>query len=459
MSRKIAVALSSLLLLLVVLGCAGPNTLARRSEEKLAANPHRAWELAIRALDKEPGNVRAREAAAAAAAAIAQDWQQRIRALADVDSITAAEQVLEFVSFRAGAVRYATVPVDPAWSTDEKNLRHTAARIHYRRGTLEMEAKRPKKAFFHYSSCERFVPVYRDAARLASRAMDKATTRVAFVPLRGSGRGTLGREVAASWRGECVERMSPPHSLFTRILPSEDVEREMSVTDLSAMSRDQAIRLARRAGADRLVWGTIGGVDARNSIQMYTDAVYRRVVEKDAGGNRSVRWVVVPIEVIARVRDVTVDLEYEVIAARGGATLARRRDPCTMSARAVWTASMLDGELDSYALYSETLRSEDPERCKQIETRWKAVVGEGTTLRQVLEARRAKRSSGNERAEAVARWIAGAAFVMLEDLPPTEELAYAALARGWKPVHADLQRLDEVDDVDLGLAQAEAGHR
>lgn len=456
MNRKIAVALLALPL---VFGCAGPNTLARRSEEKLSQNPQRAWELAIRALDKEPGNVRARQAAAAAATAIADDWQRRIRGLAAADSVAAAEQVLEFAAFRAGAVRYATVPVDPSWSTDERNLRVAAARIHYREGGMETDARRPKRAYFHYASCERFVSAYRDASRLASKAMEKATTRVAFVPLRGASRGTMGRDVAASWRGECVERMSPPHALFTRILPIEDVEREMSVSDLNTMSRDQAMRLARRAGADRLVWGTIGGVDARNRVEMYTEAVWRRIVEKDAAGNRTTRWVPVPIEVIARVRDVTVDLEYEVIAARGGATLARHRDPCTMSARAVWTAALLDGDVDSYALYSDALRSEDPERCKQIETRWKAVVGEGTTLRQVIEARRAKRSGGNERAEAMARWIAGAAAVMLEDLPPTEELAYAALVRGWKPVHADLQRLDEVDEVDLGLASSDPERR
>ena len=456
MNRRITFALLALPL---VLGCAGPNTLARRSEEKLAQNPQRAWELAIRALDKEPGNVRARQAAAAAAEAIATDWQRRIRALAAADSNAAAEQVLEFASFRAGAVRYATVPVDPAWSTDERNLRYAAARSHYRDGGMEMDARRPKKAYFHYSSCDRFVAAYRDAARMATKAMDKATTRVAFVPLRTSVRGTMGRDVAASWRGEVVERMSPPNALFTRILPSEDVEREMSVSDLSSMSRDQAMRLARRAGADRLVWGTIGGVDSRNRVEMYTDAIWRRIVEKDATGNRVTRWVQVPIEVIARVRDVTVDLEYEVIAARGGATLARHRDPCTMSARAVWTATILDGDVNSYALYSDALRTEDPERCKQIETRWKAVVGDGTTLAQVIEGRRAKRSNGNERAEAVARWIAGAAAVMLEDLPPTEELAYAALVRGWKPVHADLQHLDEIDEVDLGLASSDPERR
>lgn len=447
-----------LLALPLVLGCAGSNTLARRSEEKLESNPQRAWELAVRALDKEPGNVRARSAATAAGTALAADWQRRIRALADADTMAAAEQVLEFAAFRAGAIRYATIPVEAAWSTDEKNLRHAAARMHYRRGALETEARRPKKAFYHYASCDRFVPDYRDAERLAARAMEKATAKLVFVPLRGGSGGTLGRDVAAAWRGECVERMNPPDVLFTRILPSEDVEREMSVADLDAMSRDRAIRLARRAGADRLVWGTIGGVDAKNGLQMYTDAVWRRIVEKDADGNRHTRWASVPIEVIARTRDVTVDLEYEVIAAVGGATLARRREPCTMTARAVWTVSMLDGESDSYALYTDAMKSEDPERCRQIDTRWKAVVGEGSTLRSVIEARRAKRSSGNERAEAVARWIAGAAFVMLEDLPPTEALAQGALVRGWRTVHADLLRLDSVDEVDLGLA-LKAGER
>lgn len=456
MNRTIAAALLALPL---VLGCAGPNTLARRSEEKLTSNPYRAWELATRALDKEPGNVRAREAATAAASAIAEDWQRRIHGLAAVDSVAAAEQVLEFAAFRAGAVRYATVPVDPSWSTDERYLRLAAARIHYENGVRETAARRPKKAWGHYADCERFIPSYRDAARQAARALEKGTAKVAFVPLGGGPRGSMGRDVAAAWRGECVERMSPPRSRFTRILPIEDVEREMAVSDLGSMSRDRAVRLARRAGADRLVWGTIGGVDTRNSLHMYTEAVYRRIVDRDPQGKRRTRWVAVPVEVIARVRDVTVDLEYEVIAVQGGGTLARRRDPCTMSARAVWTASVFDGEADAYSLVTDAMRSEDPERCRQLETKWKAVAGEGTTIRQVIEAQRARKPSGNARNEAIARWIAGAAFVMLEDLPANEELAYAALARGWKPVHADLQRLDEVDDVDLGLATTEGAGR
>jgi hypothetical protein len=53
--------------------------------------------------------------------------------------------------------------------------------------------------------------------------------------------------------------------------------------------------------------------------------------------------------------------------------------------------------------------------------------------------------------------LAGAAFVFLQDLPPTEDLAFAALAGGWQPLRADLLRLDEVDEVDLGMAAETEG--
>jgi hypothetical protein len=45
--------------------------------------------------------------------------------------------------------------------------------------------------------------------------------------------------------------------------------------------------------------------------------------------------------------------------------------------------------------------------------------------------------------------IAGAAFVFLEELPPANDLALAALS-SCTPLTQDLLRLDTVDDVDLG---------
>ena len=110
MLRRIAPAAPALLL--VMMGCAGPAKLAEKSEQMLAGGQNgRAWELAIRALDKDPGNTRARSAAAAAGNAMARDWEQRIHVLAQSDSMAAAEQVLELNGFRVNAVRYAAISI------------------------------------------------------------------------------------------------------------------------------------------------------------------------------------------------------------------------------------------------------------------------------------------------------------------------------------------------------------
>jgi len=451
-----------LLLLVIPLtaGCAGPSKLAQRSDDKLAQGQvWQAWNLATRALDKAPANAEARASADRAAAAIAADWQRRIHALAPLDSMGAAEQALKFIDFRAGAVRYTTVQVDAAWVRDEHALLQGAARSHYRDGVAAMKSQRPKGAYRHFLQSQRFWQDYRDAAAQASRALEKATTRVAIVPLRAaSGPSSLGRDVAVSWRGDVVEHM-PPGDYFSRFLPSEDIERTLRVSELDRMSRDQALRLGRKAGADRVVWGSIGNVDSKSGFHLFTDRVARKIIEKDAQGVRTVRWVEVPIEVVARTRTVVVDLEYEVMSAKDGVTLARHRGPQSMKARVVWTSHAPEGSPDSYALVSEQTRSSDPGRVKEIESRWSAVVGEGITLAQVLEARRASASRSSDRREVLGRIMAGAAFVFLEELPSTEELAFGALAGGWKPLCDDLMRLDSVDDVDLGATTASTDER
>src|SRR5882672_5401000 len=115
------------LAVVMLFGCAGPSKLAQRSEEKLAAGEStRAWQLAIRALDRDPGNARARAAATAAGNSIAAEWQQRIHVLAQSDSVAAAEQVLELAAFRVGAIRYAAISVSPDESRDEQALRQAA---------------------------------------------------------------------------------------------------------------------------------------------------------------------------------------------------------------------------------------------------------------------------------------------------------------------------------------------
>jgi hypothetical protein len=450
MSRRLVpIALAAL----VLAGCAGPSKLAQKSEENLAAGENtRAWELATRALDRDPGNARARAAATAAGDAIARDWEQRIHVLAQSDSIAAAHQVLELSSFRVRAVRYAAISVDPEAAREEQALRYTAAHAAYREGLDDLAARRPKSACRNFEDAQCFVPNYRDAARLADQAHARALSQVAVVPLFvASGTPQLGRDVAADWRDHLAQQLVAPNARFTNVLGSAAIEQQMSLTQLGRTSRDDAVKLGRKAGADRVVWGSIDNVDSQTHFHLFTDLIARRITEKNSAGDEVTHWVDVPVEVLSRVRTVTVDVEYEVIATRSGATLAHQRSQRAASARVVWTSFAPDGDLGAYALVSDVVRAANPERAKAVEARWSDTCGEGTTLRQVLEARRATRSEGHYDHDALPRFMAGATFVFLQELPPVPDLAYAALSGGWQPIGADLQRLDATDDVDLGL--------
>jgi tetratricopeptide (TPR) repeat protein len=440
------------LAVLFLAGCAGPSKLAQKSEENLAAGDYlRAWQLATRALDRDPGNPRARAAAAEAGNALTRDWEQRIHVLAQTDSLAAANEVLELAEFRLNAVHYAAIPVDPIAAREEQTLRHTAARVAYQHGLADL-ARRPKSACLHFEEAQHYVPDYRDAARLADETHARALSQVAVAPFFvASGPPSLGRDVAADWRDHLAAQLVAPDARFTSVLGSAAIEQQMSLSQLGRLSRDDAMKLGRRAGADRVVWGSINGIDSQTRFHLFTDMIVRRVVEKNAAGEDVTHWVDVPVEVVSRVRTVTVDVDYEVIATRTGATLAHQRTQRATSARVVWTSFTPDGDLGAYALVSDVVRAANPERAKAVEGRWSDVCGSGTTLRQVLEARRATRSDGHYDHDALPRFIAGATFVFLQDLPPTEDLAFAALSGGWQPVRADLLRLDATDDVDLGL--------
>ncbi|HTM58594.1 MAG TPA: hypothetical protein VL123_09290 [Candidatus Udaeobacter sp.] len=457
MLRRIAPGLA----LLIVVGCAGPAKLAQKSEEKLANGENgRAWDLAIRALDKDPGNTRARAAASAAGNAMARNWEQRIHGLAQTDTMAAAEQVLDLAAFRTNAARYAVITPSPESVAEERAVRLAAARTNYVHGISDLQTKRPRRAWMAFEDAQRFVPDYRDASRLSDKAFERAQVRVAMVPFfTASGDVTLGRDVASSWRDALARNLESPATHFTHVLGGASVEQQMTVSQLSHLTRSDAIALGRKAGAERVVWGSVGNVDGSTRFRMFTDVIARRIVERNAKGEENSWWVDVPVEVISRERTVTADVDYEIIATREGATLAHQTQRRSTSARVVWTSFSPEGDLGSYALVSDLVRAARPDRAREVESKWKEVCGENTTLQQVLEARRSNRSAGHYDRDALPRFMAGAAFVFLQDLPPQNDLAYAALAQGWQPLAKDLMRLDAIDDVDLAMPVARGDER
>lgn len=448
--------MSFLLAAALVTGCAGSSKLSQKSEEKLASgDAWKAWQLATRALDKEPGNPRAQSAATAAGTAIVQDWQRKIRALAELDSMNAAEEVLRLAEFRLNAARYATVPVGSGWPAEENALRRAAARVHYQLGQEAAASKRPKKACTEFTEAARYVNDYRDVGRRIDRTLGDALTRVVVAPFRTTAEDpAFGAQVAQSWQDKLADELAPPAAQFTRVLGADAIRRSLTLSELEDLSRTDAIHMGRRLGAQRVVWGTVGRVKSSTTFHLFRETVARRVVDRDGEGHETARWVDVPIEVVARVRDVTAGVDYEVIETTSGTALVHRHVDRSTSARVVWTSYQPEGDPSSYSLVSETVRSSNPDRARDIEKRWANVCGNATTLVQVLEARKKSGSSGRYAREALPRFAAGAAFVFLEDLPPAEDLALAALQRGSEPLRDDLLRLDPVDDVDLGMVDA-----
>ncbi|MGH7682531.1 MAG: hypothetical protein ACRENN_11175, partial [Candidatus Eiseniibacteriota bacterium] len=328
-----------------------------------------------------------------------------------------------------------------------------AASAHYDYALEAVQSKRPKRACDEFTTADHFVPGYRDAAKRADRALDEALTRVALVPFRASsGDPSLGVQVARAWRDELVEAITPPASRFTRILGGTGIEGDLRLSDLDGLSRARAIRLGRERGAQRVVFGSIGDVRSSTKLQIFSDTIARRVIEKAPDGSESAHWIDVPIEVVARVRDVTVGVDYEIIETSNGSSISHRHFDKSTSARVVWTSFQPEGDLATYFLVSEVIRNTNPNRAREVEKHWTSVCGGSTTLTQVLEARRKTgSSSGRYVRDALPRFAAGTAFVFLEDLPPADDLALSVLAPGSAPLRDDLLRLDPIDDADLAM--------
>ncbi len=450
MPRRLLAALAALSL---IAGCAGPTKLAEKSQQKLeSGDMWRAWQLAVRALEREPLNPTAKAAAAAAGHAIATDWERRISALAAVDSLRAADQVLEFAGFRGDAARYVTIDVSPTWPSHEKALRSMAARTWYGNGTRALTNKRPKLAYDAFVACERYVTPYRDATQRRDTAYERAQSRIAVVPFASPSDPDMGEAVATQWRDALANQLQPPAARFTRVLGSDVITSRMALAQRGTLSREDAVKLGRKAGADRVVWGTVGGVESETRLLYFKEPVVRRIVQKNAAGESITRWVTVPIEVVARVRDVNVAVDAEVLSTETGTSLSHRRIPRSTSARVVWTSYVPEGELDRYSLVTDEVRANEPDRAKAVETRWKTVVGDGVTLAQVLAARRETKGEARYDKGSLGRFALGTAFVFLQELPPANDLARAALMQGWTPLADELARLDGIDEVDLGVA-------
>ncbi len=432
---------------LVLASCAGPEKLARQSDEALArGDVRKAYDRALRAIEKDPMNQAARDAYDAASRRVSADYDVRVRALTSADSLSAADLALEARQFRMDAARRGTaIARTDQDDAAERALLTTAARTHYRRGREAMTAHRPKAAVDEYNACRRYDDGYADVQARLDTAFRAATARVALLPfVDGVGVPGLSQEIASLVQAELGRRASSRR--FTQLVPGDDVLQRVSVAQLRDLSRTDAIAIGKKVGANWVVVGRYRGLRCNNSERDLTLPLFHKVESKDDKGVSVVRWDESSLRVITRERDVTMTWDFDVIQVATGAVLAHREPPAHTVVRIAWSDFRPEKECDRYALLPPDVRSAEPDRAKKLDAQWKDHLG-SWALKDLLEHARDARSRSRWSSRYRDEFYVDTRQrpVWLGELPSEEDMAFVALHEAWRPVLAALTELDAKD--------------
>jgi hypothetical protein len=435
-------------LALLAVSCAGPAKLAQQSDEALAkGDVRKAYDRALRAVEKDPMNAAARAAYDAASNRVAADYRQRVLAAAAADTMAAANLVLTFRNFRYEVAEHGSqLAADLEFDARERRIVATAARECYRLGRADMEAGRPRSAWMHFTDCRRFDDGYADVAKRQDAAYTAAVTRVAVLPfVDGIGipglSQTIGSEAIAQ-----IGRRAEQQFRFTQILDDATVQGKMTLAQIRDLSREGAIELGRKLGAQRIVLGHFSGIRTNNDMKDLTIPIYHRTVGKDPDGHDIERWEESSLRVVTRERQVTVQYDFDVIDVRTGEVLLHKQLPAETAARVVWTDFRPAEDCDHYALLPPDVRKAQPDRARKLDEQWSDRVG-SWQLKDLLVKARDERSRANYNSRYRGEFLNNTRSrpVWLGELPREDDLAFCALNELWRPVNDALKELDTKD--------------
>jgi hypothetical protein len=432
---------------MLALSCASANRLSQRSERALAAGDLRgAYEQARRAVEKQPANPRARAAYATAATRLVDDREARILSIADVDTLAAAEQILELVELRDDVLRHdLTLPADTVFARHETAIRVGAADVHYRAGAKAMAARTPKTAWFEYRRAQRMVAGYRDTEKRIDEAYHAALARVAILPFEDQVRVPgISRAVCDRMYEQVAPHVRPDEFLFTRLVDPGQVYARISVAEQDRLTRDAGIRIGRGLGADQVVTGRVYGLRSSTNTTHVSQPIFRRIVDKDTAGVRRERYVEQDFHAVERERTVSVRYDFEVVDTHDEATLGDFSDEVEGYARVVFTDFQASGDCSNYHVVPPGLKKTDPERAEQLQRDWNRHFGTWK-LPALLEQARKDRNRARHYTSADRRAFYSDCRerpVWLGGLPADDDMATIALDPIWQPVLGMLKELD-----------------
>lgn len=435
-------AVSFTLALLALAGCATGVRLARRSDAALrAGDPQSAWSDAYRALQKDGSNPRVRTSARAAAAAYTADWQQRLRAIAaSGDTLAAAEAARGFAGFRADAAKFGiATPFDPEFEREWLAWRRTAATRHYATGLAAERQGDAKRAWLELLDSDSYVPGFRDLATRLPRVWREAENRVVVLPFAaGLGGEQLAHDQAEDLHAYLDAHLDPARVTFTRLLPMSVVWNEVTVADLGALTREDALRLARRVGATRVVWGRLGAPATDTRVDHWHEPLWRPIETRDDSGATVVRWQAERFEAVRRERRLELDVATEILDVDAPDPLAHTRDTRSATVRSVWAHGSWPGEADAYRLTPPEGREHAHDDADAREHAWHDTFGDWS-VHALLEQAHAGETTVDDRAWARA---ASGHPAFTQRLPDTAVLARLALQPEWDVVLGQLLALD-----------------
>ncbi|MBI5837671.1 MAG: hypothetical protein HZB25_10535 [Candidatus Eisenbacteria bacterium] len=444
--RRSAFRVALLMVCLLGLACASPEKLTRQSEEALAGgDANTAYEKARKALDKEPAGERAHQAMTAAAAKLMEGWRREITTLASADTLSAGLRCRDLDAFRRELSEYrVSLPTDNDFARDERAIRGGAADIYYRRGTAELADRRPRKAYDDFLVARDIFPGFRDVESLIRQAYNNAVSHVALLPFANETdvRG-LSMEISDRVYGEVVRRITQKDFRFTVLIDREQVYQQVPVSSLSHLSREEAVRIGRKLGADVVICGRFHSVDATTNNDSFRQPVARHETFRDESGATSDRFVEDLMEVLLRHRTVSVGCDVEALDTGDGAILERDASTARAEARTIYTQYVPRDDVDSYALYAPELKKTEPEKARTIEKNWKEKVGTWKLPELLTHAKKEQERSAWKpafRSEFYSETRNHPVF--LGDLPPVGDLAFIALDDTWQPVLSMLRSLE-----------------
>jgi len=434
------------LVALLALGCASANRLSRKSEQELAAgDPGSAYEHARRAVAKEPINPRARAAFAAAATTLVHDREARILSIAAADTLAAAERALELSGLRGEIARHGlALPPDTAFARREVAIRLGAAGFHYAAAEHAVAEHKPKVAWAEFRDAQRFVSGYRDVGRRIDEVHAQALARVAIIPFADqAGVPGISRTLADRVHAEVARHVRPDEFVFTRLVDPTQVYARITVAELDELSREDAVRIGRRVGADQVVTGRVHGLRTNTNTTAVHQTIFRKTVERDTSGRRVERYIEHDFHAIERERTVTVRYDLEVVETEHEASLAAFSDAVEGYARVVFTDFQATGDCDDYCVVPPGLRRSDPSRAERLESEWKRHFGTWT-LPSLLEKSRSDRHRSHYSASDRHAFFGDCRErpVWLGGLPGEDDMAAIALDVVWQPVLGMLKELD-----------------